>query len=179
MANLSDLIDKDHDFSLKDFGGVSKVSDITESVNAHDLLTGNDDVDKLRILDDLGDDLSTGLTETDCKESSDFDNKVLECIGLSLLTLIIKQILLNSLNTKIFLLNFSDGLKRIERNLADSLKHILKRFKGNGFQVPGKEQRRHDKYHAHKERPSNVEFGRELFSLSGLEYHSASDVCRV
>lgn len=160
MANLGDLIDKDHDFCLKNFSGVSKISDIAESVNSHDFLTGNDDIDKLRILDDLGDDLSTGLTETDCKESSDFDNKVLECIGLSLLTLIIKQILLNSLNAKIFFLNLFDGLKRIERNLAHSLKHIFERFKRNRFQVPGKEQRRHDKYHAHKERPSNVEFGR-------------------
>jgi hypothetical protein len=177
MANLSDLIDKDHDFSLKNFSGIGKVSNIAESVNAHDFLAWNDNIDKLRILDDLGDDFSTSLTETNCKESSDFDNKVLECIGLSLLTLIIKQILLNSLNTEIFLLNFFDGLKRIKRNLADSLKHIFKRFKSNRFQVPGKEQRRHDKYHADKERPSNVEFGRELLSLSGFEYHSASDVC--
>jgi hypothetical protein len=177
MANLSDLIDKDHDFCLKNFSGVGKVSDIAESVNAHHFLTGNDNVDKLRILDDFGDDFSTGLTETNCKESSDFDNKVLKCIRLSLLTLIIKQILLNSLNTKIFLLNFSDSLKRIERNLAHSLEHIFERFKCNRFQVPGKEQRRHNKYHAHKERSSNVEFGRELLSLSGFEYHSASDVC--
>jgi hypothetical protein len=67
MANLSDLIDKDHDFCLKNFSGISKVSDIAESVNAHDFLTWNNNVDKLRILDDLGDDFSTGLTETNCK----------------------------------------------------------------------------------------------------------------
>ncbi len=83
VANLSDLIDKDHDFGFEDFSGVCEVSDITEAVNSHDFLTGNDDVDEFRILDDFGDDFGTGLTETNCKEPSNLDNKVLKCIGLS------------------------------------------------------------------------------------------------
>ncbi len=88
MADFGDFIDEDHDFGLKNFSGVGEVSDIAESVDSDDFFTRDDDVDELWVLDDFRDDLSSGLSESDSQKATNFDNKVLEGVGLSLLTLI-------------------------------------------------------------------------------------------
>ena len=90
MTDLSDFIDEDHDLGLKNFSGVSEVSDIAEPVDTDDFFTRNDDIYKLWVLDNFGDDLSTSLSESDSEKASNLDNKVFKGIGLGLLTLILQ-----------------------------------------------------------------------------------------
>jgi hypothetical protein len=125
VTDFGDFVNKDHDFSLKDFSGISKVSDITESINTDDFFAWDDDVDEFRVLDDFGDDLSAGLSKSDGQKASNFDDKVLEGIRFSLLTLVLKKSLLNGLNAEFFFLDLLDSLERIKGNFPNSFEHIF------------------------------------------------------
>jgi hypothetical protein len=67
VANLSDLIDKDHDVGLENLSGVSEISDIAKSINGHNLLTGYHHIDYPRIFNNSANNLSSGLSESDCQ----------------------------------------------------------------------------------------------------------------
>lgn len=88
MTDLSDFVDKDHDLGLKNFSSVSEVSDIAEPVDTDDFFTRNDDIYKLWVLDNFGDNLSTGLSESDSEKASNLDNEIFKGVRLGFLSLI-------------------------------------------------------------------------------------------
>jgi hypothetical protein len=53
VANLCDFIDKNHYISLQDLCSISKVSDIAKSKNSHNFLAWNNNIHKVRVLDNL------------------------------------------------------------------------------------------------------------------------------
>lgn len=57
MNNFADLINKDHDFFLQDFSGISEIANVTKSEYAHNLMTSNDGIDTSTALDVLGNNL--------------------------------------------------------------------------------------------------------------------------
>jgi len=82
VNNGAYLIDKNHDVFLKDLSSVSKVSNVTEAENSHDLLSRNDGVHASTTLNVLGYNLRASLTEPKSKKGSDVYNSPLKNIGL-------------------------------------------------------------------------------------------------
>lgn len=64
VTDLCDLVYEDHYVSLENLCCVSEVSNVTESVNAHDFLARNDHVNELWVLNNFGDDFCSCLAKT-------------------------------------------------------------------------------------------------------------------
>ena len=64
MTNLSNLVNEDHYVSLENLSSISKVSDITKTINSKYFDSRDDDVYKIGIFNNSGDNLCSCLSES-------------------------------------------------------------------------------------------------------------------
>ena len=64
MTNLSNLVNEDHYVSLENLSSISKVSDITKTIDSKYFDSRDDDVHKIGIFNNSGDNLCPCLSES-------------------------------------------------------------------------------------------------------------------
>ena len=82
MDYFSNLIYENHNIFLKDFSGISEISNVAESKYAHNLLSGNDRINSSTAFNIFGNNLRTSLTITESKESSNFNDSLFKNFSL-------------------------------------------------------------------------------------------------
>lgn len=95
---FSDVIYEKHHIFLKNFCGISEISNITEPINGAFFLSRNHGIYIPRFLHILSNNFRTGISESQSQQNTNFNNRIFNNIGFQIFPFIFYKLLLFSRN---------------------------------------------------------------------------------